>query len=101
MTAELLAEIKSYLNVTWDDDATDARINSFAKRGVSYLDAIAGSFQDYEIDNKPKELLMEYCRYVWSDALSEFQTNYESELLSFQQACQIADSIDEEVETDE
>ena len=36
-------------------------------------------------EDKPRELLLEYCRYVRSNALAEFQNAYLSELLTLQQ----------------
>jgi hypothetical protein len=51
---------------------------------MKYLDAVAGEPLDYSAEDKPRELLMDYCRYVRSNALHEFQSNYLPELLSLQ-----------------
>lgn len=89
MTNELLLELKNYLNITWIDVDTDLKIEGIGIRGMKYMEVIAGNTLDFEVEDKPKELLFEYCRYVWSDAFNEFQVNYMAELLSLQQAEQV------------
>lgn len=89
MTDELFSELKNYLNITWDDINTDLKIKGIGERGMRYLEIIAGSTLDYLIEDKPRELLFEYCRYVWSDGFNEFQTNYMAELLTLQQIEQV------------
>jgi len=51
---------------------------------MKYIDKTAGSECDYTLDEKPKELLLDYCRYARSNALELFQQNYLHELLSLQ-----------------
>lgn len=89
----LLEDVKIYLNITWDDENTDKKLEGIIERGKRYLDTIAGEKLDYTAEDKPKELLLDYCRYVRSNALEEFQNNYLHELLSLQ--------IDEEVKRHE
>lgn len=80
----LLADVKTYLDITWTDAATDLKLTGIIARGINYIDRIAGSPMDYTKEEKPKELLFEYCRYVRSNALEEFKKNYLPELLSLQ-----------------
>ena len=80
----LLSDVKNYLDITWEDEATNKKMEGIIRRGMKYLDSVAGTKLDYEIEEKPKELLLDYCRYVRSNALSEFQNNYLHELLSLQ-----------------
>lgn len=86
----LLNDVKIYLDITWTDTNTDAKLSGIIARGIKYIDRIAGSAMDYVLEDKPKELLLDYCRYARSGALEEFQKNYLHELLSLQ--------IDKEVE---
>lgn len=51
---------------------------------MKYLDGIAGRELDYSTEDKPRELLFDYARYVRSNALDEFQGNYLHELLALQ-----------------
>lgn len=80
----LLAAVKNYLDITWDDPDGDTKLSGIIARGMRYLDKAAGAELDYTIEDKPRELLMDYCRYVRSNALDEFQQNYLHELLSLQ-----------------
>lgn len=86
----LLNDIKNYLDITWDDEPTNLKILGIIERGMKYIDRIAGSAMDYMANDKPKELLLDYCRYARSNALEMYQKNYIHELLSLQ--------IDKEVE---
>jgi hypothetical protein len=80
----LLDAVRNYLDISWVDDAGDVKLSSIIARGMKYLDAAAGETLNYAIEGKPRELLMEYCRYVRSNALDEFQKNYLHELMSLQ-----------------
>ena len=90
VTTELLEELKNYLDISYTDANTDAKLTGIAKRGMKYLDHVAGETLEYIADDKPKELLFEYCRYVRSNALEVFQVNFESELLSLQMQKEVA-----------
>ena len=81
---DLLPEVKNYLDITWDDEATDRKIRGIIERGIKYINKAAGAELDYTVEGKPRELLFDYCRYVRSNALAEFLTNYLHELLSLQ-----------------
>lgn len=84
MLMALLDEVKNYLDITWDDNETDLKLNGMIERGKKYLNRVAGKELDFEVEDKPKELLFDYCRYVRSNALEMFQQNYLHELLSLQ-----------------
>lgn len=87
----LLAAVKNYLDITWTDNAGDTKLSGIIERGMKYIDGAAGSAMDYTVEGKPRELLMDYCRYARSNALSEFHGNYLHELLSLQISQEIAD----------
>ncbi|ODM27631.1 hypothetical protein A7W90_16210 [Clostridium sp. Bc-iso-3] len=80
----LLAAVKSYLDITWEDPAGDEKLSGIIARGMKYIDSVAGVELDYAPEDKPRELLLDYCRYVRSNALNEFAVNYLHELLSLQ-----------------
>lgn len=80
----LLGATKNYLDITWVDVAGDEKLSGIISRGIKYIDSIAGAVMDYTVEEKPRELLLDYCRYVRSNALSDFQNNYLHELLSLQ-----------------
>ena len=80
----LLDAVRNYLDITWEDSAGDEKLSGIIARGIKYIDGVAGIAQNYTIEDKPRELLLDYCRYVRSNALDEFQTNYLPELLHLQ-----------------
>lgn len=80
----LLTDIRGYLDITWEDKATDDKLTGIAERGIKYINRVAGTDLDYTVNDKPKELLLDYCRYARSNALEMFQQNYLHELLSLQ-----------------
>jgi len=80
----LLVAVRNYLDVTWIDVESDLKLTGIISRGIKYLDATAGAELDYALEDKPRELLFDYCRYARSNALNEFQINYLHELLSLQ-----------------
>ena len=82
--AALLADAKNYLNITWDDEATDAKINGLIASAAAYLDSKLGGQPDYEADGMPRTLLMEYVRYARDSALDVFESNYLALILTAQ-----------------
>jgi hypothetical protein len=78
----VLEAVKNYLDITWTDDAGDTKLSGIILRGMKYLNNIAGTELDYTEEDRPRELLFDYCRYVRSHALEDFQKNFSHELLS-------------------
>ena len=82
--AALLPAIKTYLQVTWDDEQTNQRILGLIEDGAAYLDDKLGEAGDYENPGYPRTLLKEYVRYVRDDALDVFENNYQALILAAQ-----------------
>lgn len=80
----LLEAVKNYLDITWNDSAGDEKLSGIISRGMKYINSVAGTELDYTSEDKPRELLFDYCRYVRSNALNEFAVNYQHELLALQ-----------------
>lgn len=76
MYEELLADVKNYLNVTWDDQATDRKISDLIKNGIAYLDLKRGAAADYMKAGLPRTLLFDYVRYARDEALDVYENNY-------------------------
>lgn len=85
----LLNAAKNYLDITWQDADTDTKLTGILERGIAYLNRIAGVEQDYTVEGDAKALLFDYARYVRSNALDEFLTNYLSELLALQMYAEV------------
>lgn len=82
--AELLADVKNQLSITWDDTATDDKICGLIAAASVYLDGKGGAVLDYEADGLPRTLLMEFVRYARDEALDVFENNYTSLILAMQ-----------------
>lgn len=80
--SELLAAAENYLNITWNDQATDDKVCGLIASGTTYLDLKGGGVLDYEADGMPRTLLLEYVRYGYSSALDVFETNYMNQILT-------------------
>lgn len=76
----MLDNVKNYLRITWDDE--DAEIVSLIERGKKYLCRHTGTSLDFEDDDLPKQLLLDYCRYARNNALEFFQGNFAQDLLT-------------------
>lgn len=80
----LLSDVKNYLDVTWDDEATDRKYSGLIAGGIMYLNHKLGSSGNYLSDGLPRTLLMEYVRYARDSALDVFENNYQSMILAMQ-----------------
>lgn len=89
----LLSDVKNYLNITWDDEATDAKVSGLIASGMMYLNLKYGEEADYTTDGMPRTLLMEYVRYARDSALDVFETNYQSLLLGMQNEKAVSDYV--------
>lgn len=75
----MLQELKNYLKITWDNE--DSYLESIITKGKSYLNDLTGTTIDFTIDGQPKNLLMDYCRYYYNNAIEYFKENFQEELL--------------------
>lgn len=90
MSAELLAGAKLWCNITWSDEATDAKVSALIASGEAYIDGKLGIPADYTASGEPLTLLCEYVRYGLSDALDVFEGNYLNRLLAMQHERKVA-----------
>ena len=90
VSAELLAGAKLWCNITWSDEATDAKVSALIASGEAYIDGKLGIPADYTVSGEPLTLLGEYVRYGLSDALDVFESNYLNRLLAMQHERKVA-----------
>lgn len=89
--AELLSDVRNYLDITYDDPETDQKLTGIIERGKVYLDNIAGVQQDYDNESASRQLLFDYCRYARNSALEYFEENFKTELLTLRIGVQADD----------
>lgn len=99
-----LATLKSYLDITWTDSGTDAKLQGILNRAEKILNDYAGKAIDFNDEQTPEaQLLLDCCRYIWNHALEDFKVNYAAELLMLRagrQAKDYADSNATQADTD-
>jgi len=84
---ELLAEARSYLDITWEDEGTDAKLRGQLRRGIAYIadktgvEKSASAFQGDSGDDRAQALLFNYLLYDRSGAIHDFEENYRSDLI--------------------
>lgn len=91
VTEVLLSDVRNYLDITFEDEETDRKLNGIIERGMAYLDKAAGADQDYETEDLPKSLLLDYCRYARNNVLELFEQSFRSELLALRIGVQTDD----------
>lgn len=99
MYEKLLGEVRNYLDITWEDAATDQKLTGIIQRGISYLQDVAGAVLDFEVEAMPRSLLFDYCRYARSNALEMFSQNYRGELIMLRIARGVQDVDSTETST--
>lgn len=77
----LLNEVKSFINFTWDDEAKEKRIREYINSSIAYLNEVAGTEIDFETDYLARDLLFNRVLYMDSSALDDFQINYNGLLM--------------------
>lgn len=87
----LFADIKAYLDITWEDEVTNRKVKNFITQGMFFINDKLGEEGDFTNDGYPKTLLFEYVRYARDGALDVFETNYQSMILAMQNDKKVRD----------
>ena len=82
LTDELLAQVKNYVDITWSDSDTDAKIRGITLRAMTFLDHISGRALEFKEEDTATQLLMDYVRYIRAGAASSFPKDFQGELLA-------------------
>lgn len=79
---ELLDELKLYLDITWEDEHTDAKLSGILSRAMTKMKAYAGNSDlTFEAGSEELQLLLDMCRYIWNNASEDFEDNYMPDLI--------------------
>lgn len=79
---DLLAALKIYMDITWEDPHTDAKLDGILSRAQTKLCAYAGNDGiDFSEGSEERQLLFDMCSYVWNNAGEDFEANYLPDLL--------------------
>lgn len=90
----MLESVKKYLRITWKSEDDD--IERMIERGKSQIERLTGTSIDFEEDLVAQDLLFDYCRYSYNNALEYFEDNFKSQILALQihEAIRVGDSND-------
>ena len=89
----LLSDVKTYLNITWEDENKDKQLKLFIKSSAKRLESIYGYSLSFDVDNPKDEdyadaeqiaydALLARVFYMNEKALDDFEDNYTGELLA-------------------
>lgn len=79
----LLETVKNYLDITWQDEATDKKLTLMIENGIAELDYLSGAENDYTIVGKAQSLLLSYVMYDRANCLDDFKKNYQPDIIAF------------------
>ncbi len=75
----MLQDVKDYIKI--DNNCEDSDILKTIERGKKYLCRKTGTSLNFEEEDTPKQLLLDYCRYSKNNALEYFNDNFASDIL--------------------
>ena len=76
----ILEAVRNYLDITYEDTATDEKLTGIIARG-----------KDYEKEGLARSLLFDYCRYARSNVLEMFEANFQADLITLRIGVQTDD----------
>lgn len=88
VSAGLLAEVKNYLDITWDDEDADAKLTGQIRRGIAYIVSKTGvpasAFETASntYDPRAQELLFNYVLYDRAGSVDRFKVNYRPDIIA-------------------
>lgn len=86
--------MKSYLKITWDSE--DIELQRMIERGKRQIERLTGTSIDFQDNMVAQDLLLDYCRYSYNNALEYFEDNFRSQILALQihEAIRVGESND-------
>lgn len=83
MTAALVAQVKRKLNITWEDEDTNARVNDIIIAAIPVMIHKLGITErefDFSIAGPENTLFLAYCLYAYNHCENEFDENYSNNI---------------------
>ena len=83
MTDRLFEQVKRKLNITWNDDDTNARIEDIISSAIPIMKdklGIADPDFDFAIEGRENSLFKNYCLYEYNHCANEFDDNYANDV---------------------
>ena len=83
MTERLIKQVKRKLNITWDDEDTNARVEDIIQSAIPDLIhrlGIADPDFDFSEPGAENTLFLAYCLYEFNHSLHDFADNYANQI---------------------
>ena len=83
MTERLTAQVKRKLNITWNDDDTNDRVEDIIQSAIpTMIHKLGIADPDFDFANRGIEntLFLAYCLYDFNHSLHEFDDNYANDI---------------------
>ena len=81
---DFIDEVKRTLNITWDDDETNASVTDYIRSGIAVLQNDVKSNIDFNTDMLARKLLKTYCRYERNNSEEYFIENNLQDILKLE-----------------
>lgn len=100
MTEILINQVKRKLNITWEDDETNARVEDIIQSAIPDLIHKLGITDlefDFSVPGAANTLFLAYCLYEWNHTLNEFDENYSRLIAQVRAKYEVANYLKTEV----
>jgi hypothetical protein len=96
----LIDTLKTYLDITWDDEHTNSKLSGILARAQTRICAYAGNAElEFADGSEEQQLLLDLCRYVWFNVPENFEENYRHDLIMLRAKYQTEAMQDETEQT--
>lgn len=85
----LLQELKDILNITWDEEETNRKLQKIMKDAEPILNWKLGAKIDYSNPGLEHNLFLNYCMYSYNNCTNEFDNNYFNEIMQIRQKYEV------------
>lgn len=104
MNDKLIKQVKRKLNITWNDDDTNSRVEEIILSAILDLNhklGIADPDFDYSEPGAENLLFLAYCLYEFNHCLNEFDDNYSNLVAQTRARHEVEHYLETEVASDE
>ena len=83
MLEKLYPQVRRKLNITWNDEDTDSRVEEIILSAIPIMISklgIADPDFDFSTPGRENDLFKAYCLYEWNHCANEFDANYSNDI---------------------
>ena len=104
MTDRLFEQVKRKLDITWNDDDTNARVEDIINSAIPTMRkklGIADPNFDFSIEGTENTLFLNYCLYDRDHCANEFDDNYANDIAQVRAEHEVKYYLDNKGDGDE